>query len=99
MGQLIKDDPARKEEIENMQKEMSSHVFDVFAAIFRDNPVPAELGRVSAGHKKGAARRIWFGGNLDTMSSRNLEATLAAAVREDFKLRFGRIGLDYREPA
>jgi hypothetical protein len=100
IGSLIRDDPKRKPEIERMQKEMSYWMLATFADAFRNAPAREELRKVRtelSGY--GAARPTWQGANLDALEPEEMERLLADTVLREFKIRLGRIGIEYQTPA
>ncbi len=81
-----------------MQKELSYHMLAAFAEAFRDNPMPAEIQRVEAERGGAAARPRWHGADLSRMKPEDMEAVLADTVLKEFKIRLGRIGVQYHTP-
>ena len=104
IGSLIKEQPDRKSDIEKMQKEMTYHMLATFADSFRQaDPAVAEGRRVAeeaaraAGEE--AAHTKWHGTDLATADPDELEAVLSDTVLKEFKIRLGRIGIEYQSPA
>jgi len=99
IGSLIKTHPEKKPEIERMQKEMSYWMLATFTDAFRNNPAPDEFKRLEreAGGEQHHAR--WQGVDLSDMQPEAMEAVLADTVLKEFKIRLGRIGLEYQTPA
>ena len=95
IGSLIKEHPEKKPEVERMQKEMSYHMLATFADAFRDNSAVTELDRIGQerSHNK------YQGQDLGAMDMDQMEHVLADTVLKEFKVRLGRIGLDYQTPA
>ncbi len=103
IGSLIREHPERKGEIERMQKEMTYHMLATFADSFRErDPMIEESRRVlrsSGGRATGARLRPWHGADLNVMEPAEMETLLADTVLREFKVRLGRIGLEYQTPA
>jgi hypothetical protein len=100
IGSLIREFPERKPEIEQMQKDMTYHMLATFADAFSDREETYEesrrvLGEVSQGDE-GA---VWNGTNLAVLEPAQMEQVLADTVLKEFKVRLGRIGLEYQSPA
>jgi rubrerythrin len=94
IGSLIKEFPERKSEIEQMQKEMSYYMLATFADSFRNNPARAEFDKL----KESGTHADYQGVNLATMQPEEMEEVLADTVLKEFKIRLGRIGLEYQTP-
>jgi len=99
IGSLIRDNPSRKGEIERMQKEMSYWMLATFADSFRSAPAREEREHWRAAGGASAAPASWHGVDLSSAEPEELEQVLADSVLADFKLRLGRIGLQYQTPA
>ena len=98
IGSLIRQHPERKAEVEQMQKDMSYHMLATFSLAFSQNTdAVAEGQRLSAA--SGATASRWHGTDLSTASPDEMEAVLAGTVLKEFKIRLGRIGLEYQSPA
>ena len=103
IGSLIREHPEKKSEVEQLQKEMSYYMLATFADRFRNRDVDEERRRVR--EKLGAAAMNdlpapeWHGVNLADASPEELESTLANTVLAEFKLRLGRVGVEYQTPA
>jgi hypothetical protein len=100
IGSLLRENPGKKPEIERMQKEMSYWMLATFADSFRNAPAREEMQRVRAelsGY--GAARHTWQGAELDALEPEEMERLLADTVLKEFKIRLGRIGIEYQTPA
>jgi rubrerythrin len=97
IGSLIKQYPEKKPEIERMQKEMSYYMLATFADAFRNNAAAEEFKRIeqAAGNPHHAR---WQGVDLSGMEPEEMEAVLADTVLKEFKIRLGRIGIDYQTP-
>lgn len=98
IGALIRAHPEKKTEIERMQKEMSYWMLAAFADAFRNSPAEEfkRLNRNLAGERRHAR---WQGHELVEMEPEAMEAVLADTVLKEFKMRLGRIGLEYQTPA
>jgi len=94
IGSLIKDHPEKKPEVERLQKEMSYYMLATFADAFRGNPAAAEMDQLGRGNMHAE----WHGVDLATMTPEAMENVLADTVLKDFKMRLGRIGIDYQTP-
>ncbi len=99
IGSLIKQHPERKAEIEQMQKDMSYHMLATFADAFRNNPAREEIENVKAGMRESGVGAEYHGVNLSELSPDEMEGVLADTVLKEFKVRLGRIGLEYQSPA
>ena len=98
IGSLIKQHPERKADVEQMQKDMSYHMLATFSRAFSENTAAmAEGQRLAA--TSGAGHTEWHGTDLSTASPAEMEAVLADTVLKEFKVRLGRIGLEYQSPA
>jgi hypothetical protein len=95
IGSLIKQYPDKKSEVERMQKEMSYHMLATFADAFRDTQAIDELERIG----QPRARAEYQGADLSKLDPEQMEHLLADTVLKEFKVRLGRIGLDYQTPA
>jgi hypothetical protein len=98
IGSLIREHPEKKPEIERMQRDMSYFMLATFADSFRNNAMQAEVDRLEAesGVHRGKAR--YQGVNLAEMEPEEMEKVLADTVLKEFKLRLGRIGIEYQTP-
>jgi hypothetical protein len=95
IGSLIKEHPEKKTEVERMQKEMSYYMLATFADAFRDTRVVDELERI--GQER--AHSDFRGADLGVMTTEEMEHVLADTVLKEFKVRLGRIGIEYQTPA
>ncbi|MGH0034984.1 MAG: ferritin-like domain-containing protein [Myxococcota bacterium] len=102
IGSLIREHPEKKPEIERMQKEMSYYMLATFADSFRNDESREELdhARELAAQEAGVERNpaTWQGKDLSTLDPNEMEGLLADTVLKEFKLRLGRIGIDYQTP-
>ena len=94
IGSLIKQYPEKKPEVERMQKEMSYYMLATFADSFRNNPAAAELEHL--GQER--VHSQWQGKDLGEMTPEQMEEALAGTVLKEFKIRLGRIGIEYQTP-
>jgi len=94
IGSLLQEYPEKKPEIERMQRDMSYFMLATFADAFRGNQTAAELDRI--GHERTHA--TYQGADLGVMVPEEMESLLADTVLKEFKVRLGRIGLDYQSP-
>lgn len=95
IGALIKENPEKKPEVEKMQKEMSYWMLATFSDAFRDTTALDELNRI--GQER--THNEYQGADLGVLSTSEMESLLADTVLKEFKVRLGRIGLDYQSPA
>lgn len=95
IGSLLEEHPEKKPEIERMQRDMSYYMLATFAEAFRGNQAAAELDRI--GQQR--AQASYQGADLSTMAPEEMETLLADTVLKEFKVRLGRLGLDYQSPA
>lgn len=95
IGSLIQEHPEKRPEIEKMQKDMSYHMLATFADAFRGNQTAAELERI--GQERSHTK--YQGADLGAMAPEEMEVLLADTVLKEFKVRLGRIGLEYQTPA
>lgn len=97
IGSLIREHPEKKAEIERMQRDMSYYMLATFADSFRNNPMAAEVDRLEA--QAGGERHADYQGvDLAHMAPEEMEKVLADTVLKEFKLRLGRIGIEYQTP-
>lgn len=94
IGSLIRERAEKKAEIERMQKEMSYYMLATFADLFRDNRSHAEIEKLG----QPLAKSEYQGADLATMTPTEMEHLLADTVLKEFKLRLGRVGIDYQTP-
>ncbi|GIW43357.1 MAG: hypothetical protein KatS3mg077_0639 [Candidatus Binatia bacterium] len=99
IGSLIKEHPERKPDIEKLQKEMSYWMLATFADAFRNNPARSEWKRLEGELTRSGAHAQWHGADLFTMEPEEMEQLLADTVLKEFKIRLGRIGVEYQTPA
>ncbi len=98
IGQLIRQHPEKKPEIERMQRDMSYYMLATFADSFRNNRMAAEMDRLEA--QSGIERKAagYQGVDLAKMEPEEMEKVLADTVLKEFKIRLGRIGIEYQTP-
>ncbi|MCP4036083.1 MAG: hypothetical protein GY733_04040, partial [bacterium] len=104
IGSLIKEYPEKRPEIEQMQKEMAYHMLATFAEAFGQTGEAIEESRKLANEARAEAgavpkSQVWHGTDLAAANPAELEAVLADTVLKEFKVRLGRIGLEYQSPA
>jgi len=100
IGSLIQEHPEKKPEIERMQKEMSYWMLATFADSFRNNPAREEMKKLResvSGY--GAPKAEWHGADLSALEPEEMEKLLSETVLKEFKVRLGRIGIEYQTPA
>jgi hypothetical protein len=101
IGSLIRENPERKPEVEQMQKDMSYFMLATFADQFRNTPAREEMehARKLAAEAGGEPRQArWQGQDLDKLDPEQMESLLGDTVLKEFKVRLGRIGLEYQSP-
>jgi rubrerythrin len=103
IGSLIREQPEKKPEVEKLQKEMTYYMLATFADRFRDGAMREERERIKQKLEAAGATQEspaqWHGLNLAEAEPQELEAVLSGSVLKEFKLRLGRIGIDYQTPA
>jgi len=100
IGSLISECPEKKPEIERMQKEMSYWMLATFADSFRNSPAREEMQKLRANVSGyGGPRAEWHGADLTALEPAEMEKLLADTVLKEFKIRLGRIGIEYQTPA
>jgi len=95
IGSLIKDHPEKRADIERMQKDMSYWMLATFAEAFKDTQAVDELERI--GQERSHSE--YQGADLGAMDPEEMEKLLADTVLKEFKVRLGRIGIEYQTPA
>lgn len=98
IGNLVRQHPEKKAEIEAMQKEMSYYMLATFADAFRNNPARAEFERLEENLRRDGVEATYRGANLAVLSPEEMEALLADTVLKEFRVRLGRIGIEYQTP-
>ncbi len=95
IGALIAQYPEKRPEIERMQREMSHYMLAAFSEGFRSNQIVAELERIGRGRDSAE----YQGADLAELDSVQMGELLSETVLNEFKVRLGRIGLEYQAPA
>jgi hypothetical protein len=98
IGSLIKEFPEKKPEVERLQKEMSYYMLATFADAFRNNPARAEFEKLEESVRAAGQHMDWQGVDLAEMEPEEMEHVLADTVLKEFKVRLGRIGIEYQTP-
>lgn len=98
IGSLIRAHPEKKPEIERMQKEMSYYMLATFADAFRNNAAHAEFEKLEAQRGTHERHAQYQGVDLAEMQPEQMEQVLADTVLKEFKVRLGRIGIEYQTP-
>jgi len=98
IGSLIREHPEKKPEIERMQRDMSYYMLATFADSFRNNAMQAEVDRLEAEAGLHRSKAQYQGVNLAEMEPEEMEKVLADTVLKEFKIRLGRIGIEYQTP-
>ena len=96
IGSLIQEQPEKLPEIEKMQREMSYFMLATFSDSFSNNRGAMEAERRLSGHQ---GPRDFHGTNLAQATPEEMEAVLSNTVLKEFKVRLGRIGIEYQTPA
>jgi hypothetical protein len=103
IGSLIRQYPEKKPEVEQMQKDMSYHMLATFSAAFSQAGAAMEegrrLNREAAGAGEAVASAEWQGQDVNALSPDEMERVLSDTVLKEFKIRLGRIGIDYQTPS
>jgi len=99
IGALIREHPEKKAEVEKMQKDMSYFMLATFADLFRQRPTREDLAHLRTSPPPAAAAPQWQGRDLVAMEPQEIEALLGDTVLREFKIRLGRIGIEYQTPA
>jgi 1,2-phenylacetyl-CoA epoxidase catalytic subunit len=98
IGELIRQYPAKKPEIQKMQQAMSKHMLATFHDLFSlSTRANDEARKIFA--KDGVPNAMYHGVNLAAASTDEMESVLANSVVGEFKTRLSRIGLEYQAPA
>ena len=99
IGSLIREHPERKADVERMQRDMSYFMLATFADSFRNRPGQDEVRALRDSISgNGAPKAEWHGKDLAAIPPEEMEQLLAETVLKEFKVRLGRIGLDYQTP-
>jgi len=99
IGSLLQEQPDKKPEIEQMQKEMTYHMLATFADSFRGQAESMEeTRRIVEEAPPDRKSQVWHGTDLSTANPAEMENVLADTVLKEFKTRLGRLGLDYQTP-
>ena len=99
IGSLIKEHPEKKAEVEKLQKDMAYHMLATFAEAFRNSPAQQEFQQLGAQARERGIQAEWNGVELREMPPEEMEQILAETVLKEFKVRLGRIGLEYQTPS
>jgi hypothetical protein len=94
IGSLIERFPEKKPEIERMQREMSYYMLATFADAFRNNRTLAEIRAMGIERP----HADYQGVDLGQMEPEDMEQVLADTVLKEFKVRLGRLGIEYQTP-
>jgi hypothetical protein len=103
IGSLIREQPDKKPEVEQMQKDMTYHMLATFSEAFGGQAKAMEEGRriaQEAARASGAeaTHQDFHGTDLATATPEQMEAVLSNTVLHEFKIRLDRIGLEYQTP-
>jgi hypothetical protein len=94
IGSLLAEHPEKRGEIERMQRDMSYYMLATFADSFRGNRTAAELERIGLER----SHTTYQGADLGALAPEEMEELLADTVLKEFKVRLGRLGLEYQTP-
>ena len=95
IGSLVREQPEKLPEIQKMQREMSYFMLATFADTFSRNQESMEAGRQLSADD---GPRDFHGTNLAEATPEEMEAVLSETVLKEFKVRLGRIGIEYQTP-
>jgi 1,2-phenylacetyl-CoA epoxidase catalytic subunit len=98
IGSLIQEHPEKKQEIEKMQREMSYHMLATFSDSFSNNEATEEERKLAAEAQADRGPVQWHGTDLTSATPEEMEGVLANTVLAEFKVRLGRIGIEYQTP-
>jgi hypothetical protein len=103
IGSLIRQYPEKRSEVERMQKDMSYHMLATFSATFAQAGAAMEEGRrlnqEAGGAGEADASSQWQGRDMNALSPAEMEGVLSDTVLKEFKIRLGRIGIEYQTPS
>jgi 1,2-phenylacetyl-CoA epoxidase catalytic subunit len=99
IGSLIREHPEKKAEVEKMQRDMSYHMLATFSLAFSQSSAAFEEEQRAAARGGAPTPSRWHGTDLSTATPKEMEGVLADTVLKEFKVRLGRIGLEYQTPA
>ncbi|MCP3986716.1 MAG: ferritin-like domain-containing protein [bacterium] len=99
IGSLIQQHPERKADVEKLQKDMTYHMLATFGSQFTQGPSPEEVDKIMAKRGVEHSEAEWQGVKLNRASTEELEAVLSDTILKEFKVRLGRIGIEYQSPA
>jgi hypothetical protein len=95
IGSLIKEHPEKKADVERLQRDMSYYMLATFADAFRDTQAMSEFERLDVAR----SHTTYQGRDLGVLSLSEMEGLLADTVLKEFKVRLGRLGIEYQTPA
>ncbi|MBW2416670.1 MAG: ferritin-like domain-containing protein [Deltaproteobacteria bacterium] len=102
IGSLIKDQPERRDDIQEMQKEMTGHMLRVFQPQEGDQETQIEAQRVLQKAREARGRPdepvLFQGQDLRNLDPETTTKLLTGSILGEFKVRLGRIGLEYQDP-
>jgi len=104
IGSLIKEHPERKADVETMQKDMTYHMLATFSSQFASAGAAVSEGRrlmqdAAEAGVTAATPQKWHGADLASATPEEMEAVLSDTVLKEFKVRLGRIGIEYQTPS
>lgn len=94
IGSLIKQHPEKKPAIEKMQRDMSYFMLATFSDAFGGSHTQSELERIG----QPVGRAEYQGVDLGHATIDQMEQVLSSTVLKEFKVRLGRIGIEYQTP-
>ncbi|MDH5674575.1 MAG: hypothetical protein OEZ06_20780 [Myxococcales bacterium] len=106
IGALIREQPEKRPEVEQLQKEMSYYMLATFADRFRSRETSYEVDRMKEQEAAPAASAAtpedtagtWQGVKIRNLEPREMEQLLADTILKDFKERLARVGVEYQTP-
>jgi hypothetical protein len=100
IGSLIKEHPEKRNEVQKMQKDMTHHMLATFQVSFQQNQRAVEEARkIREAGGEGDRTQMYHGVDLAHADTDQMESVLSDTVLSEFKVRLGRIGLEYQPPA
>jgi len=98
IGSLIAQHPEKKSEIQKMQQDMTQHMLATFSTSFEKGRAATEEAKRIRTEKGVQEKAMYHGKDLNASDSEDMQAVLADTVLNEFKVRLGRIGLEYQAP-
>jgi 1,2-phenylacetyl-CoA epoxidase catalytic subunit len=100
IGGLIQQHPEAKADVEKMQKEMSYYMLATFSQQINSSEARAEQAeaRKLRDARGDSSSAKWQGLDMATAAPDELESALSETILSAFKVRLGRMGLEYQTP-